>query len=171
MYSENVESNQSPSFTLNVLEDVEAVNERCAPRRREQAGQHGHGRRFAGSVVSEQDRDLVIVHVQMDAVDGHSVFDVFLAQAANLNAGAQTDRFFFDGVGVAQRPLGAAGRGVLRHSRRPTPIFLLNNPIGRRISESGIHRGSRMTNKVAQCTEPAITPTNGQYQSNSNKNK
>ena len=50
-------------LTLKVLKNVETVNERRAARWREEPSQHRHGRRFAGSVVAEQDCDLVVVHV------------------------------------------------------------------------------------------------------------
>ena len=72
---------------------------------------------------------MVLIHIQMDVIDSHSVLDVFLGQATNLNAGVQADRLFLHGVGVAHRSLGAVRCGALCYPRTAAPKFFLNNSL------------------------------------------
>ena len=55
--------------------------------------------------MAQQGRDLTLVHVQVDVVDGQLLLVVLFGQALDLNASPQTDGLFLDVLGVPRRPL------------------------------------------------------------------
>ena len=112
-------------ITLNVFANVEAVDESRPAGGREKARQHRHGRGLSGSVVAEQGRDLALVHVEVDVIDGQFAFVVLFGQPFDLNSGPKSDRLLFDVLGVAGRPLGAGQRNILGGHGTAAPIVPL----------------------------------------------
>ena len=115
--------------TLNVFANVETIDEGRATGRREQTGKHGHGRRFAGAVVSQQDGDLTVVHVGLDTVDCRSTLasDVLFGQSPDLNSSGQAHGLLFQIIAVVERRFSSVECRQVRCRRRPTPVIALQS--------------------------------------------
>lgn len=78
---------QRVAYGLHVGLDVVALDQRGAGRGADQSGQHGHGGRLAGPVVSEQNGYLVRVHIHGQFVHDVLAWRETLAERLDLYAG------------------------------------------------------------------------------------
>src|SRR5258706_9992104 len=58
---------------LGLVEDVEAVDGGGTARGREVAGEHAHGRGFAGAVGAEETDDIALLNLEADAIYGEGL--------------------------------------------------------------------------------------------------
>ena len=65
---------------VHVVEQVVLKNSTLASGFWQQASKHGNGRGFTGSVVAQQGKDLAVVHLEIDPVDGTELVRVYLSK-------------------------------------------------------------------------------------------